>query len=158
MLNTVKFIELTKGQYAIVDEEDFERINQKSWCILSQGYAGHTQIPGDVQHRLYMHREVLGLKEGEMCDHADGDKLFNSKSNLRKCTPRENVWNIGINKTNTSGYKGVSKKRNRWRARIVRRQIGSFATPEEAAKAYDAAAIKEFGEFAWLNFPEGKSR
>jgi len=93
-------------------------------------------------------------------DHIDGNPLNNQFQNLREATCRQNVWNRGATKTNTSGFKGVDYKpqcapRRRWRARIrvfgKEHVIGYFETPEEAAAAYDTAAIRLHGDFAKLN-------
>lgn len=62
-----------------------------------------------------------------------------------------------MNRTKRREFKCVSKRGSKWYAYITfegkRTHIGAFATAEEAAKAYDAEAIKLFGEFAQLNFP-----
>ena len=90
-------------------------------------------------------------------DHIDRNKLNNSISNLRPSTKNGNNHNVGPNKKNTSGYKGVywHKPRKKWRAmiKINRKQItiGRFNTPEEAALAYNIAALKFHGDFAYQN-------
>jgi len=88
-------------------------------------------------------------------DHVDGNGLNNQKANLRVASHAENCANRRINRNNTSGFKGVSKNKERWQAyiRVAYRQIhlGYFDTPEEAAEAYDRAAIAYFGEFAKTN-------
>ena len=91
-------------------------------------------------------------------DHIDQDSLNNHVSNLRYATKGQNQINSGLWKNNTSGYKGVTKHRAKWTARLSfngqRIHIGSFLCKIEAAKAYDKKAYELFGEFAWLNFPE----
>ena len=88
-------------------------------------------------------------------DHVNGNKFDNRKSNLRVATYSENCQNTGPKKNNTTGFKGVSRHGNKWRASImVNRKnvhLGSHETPELAAEAYDLAAIKFFGEGAWTN-------
>lgn len=74
-----------------------------------------------------------------------------SPENCRWVTRRENTRNRGPAKP--VGFKGVDRKNSKWRARIGRKIIGTFGTAEDAARAYDAAALKDFGEFAFLNFP-----
>ncbi len=109
-----------------------------------------------------MHREILGLDHGDrrQVDHINGDGLDNRKENLRICDTSKNVINRSIGKINTSGYKGVNwrKKSKKWVARIgfnnKRIYLGDFNNKEDAARAYDTAALKYYGEFAKLNFPK----
>ena len=86
-----------------------------------------------------------------MVDHKDQDGLNNRFDNLRPCTPRQNLANTKLNKTNRSGYKGVSRHGKKWRAVIVnnRKQInlGSHDTEAEAHQAYLSKARELFGEF-----------
>lgn len=120
------------------------------------------------QRSLHLHRFLMDVPGNMVVDHISGDTMDNRKSNLRICTLVENFRNRKRNKNNTSGYKGVhyAKKAkdmirefsNPWIARISldgkRKFIGSYNTPEEAGKAYDAFAKEHYGEFARLNFPE----
>nr|WP_269140600.1 HNH endonuclease [Proteus terrae] len=93
-------------------------------------------------------------------DHIDGDKLNNRIENLRICTHNQNQHNQGIRASNKSGYKGVSwmKSVKKWQAQICCNSkvthLGLYTNKIEAAKAYDEAAKKLHGDFAWLNFPE----
>ena len=90
-------------------------------------------------------------------DHIDGNHLNNQKSNLRLATSSQNKMNRGPRKDNKSGYKGVSwhKQRNQWTARIMAngkyQHLGLFGNILDAVKTYNEAAIKYFGEFAWIN-------
>jgi hypothetical protein len=91
-------------------------------------------------------------------DHINRDKLDDRWCNLRLATRSQNSANVALRPNSTSGFIGVTfdKARDKWRAqiRIAGRKVnlGRFASAEEAARAYDAAALKEFGEFAELNF------
>lgn len=144
--------------YAIVDDEDFEYLNQFTWC-LDREYARRIIYINENSKRkqrcIRMHREILNAPADKIIDHINGNGLDNRKENLRYCTKSTNAMNCKIHKHNTSGYKGVSKSGNRWRAYIVlndkQRQIGSYKTKEEAALAYNKKAIELFGEFAKLN-------
>ena len=158
-----KEIELTQGRVARVDDEDFDWLNQWKWCLskLYNGkkqYATRGKCGGSKTKTLLMHRLIINAKKDEHVDHRNGDGLDNRRSNLRICTMSQNQANRGPTKANTSGFKGVSPdRRGRWRARVKvngkQKALGSFATPEEAAIAYDREARAVFGEFARLNFP-----
>ena len=162
--NFIKFIELTRGAYAIVDESDFEWLNQWKWYLHSGGYAVRNgkRSEGVKGKVIYMHREILKPKEGMATDHIDGDRRFNSRINLRQCTQKQNAGNVAMNKKNTSGFRGVYFSTNStgwWTARITMngkiKHLGISKDPIVCAKMYDAAAKKHFGEFARLNFPAG---
>lgn len=110
----------------------------------------------------YYHRLVWFYKRKKWpareIDHADGDT--GSLRNLRPASRRQNAMNRGPTCCNKFGMKGVSATRNGKRfcafygVRGVTYYIGTFDTPEQAARAYDAAVTKAFGKFAWLNFPQ----
>ncbi len=134
----------------------FSRLSKKGGKPDARGYKT-CRIGG----RLYkQHRVIYFLETGEQpegIDHIDGNKLNNHISNLRAANQSENIANSKSRKNSTSKYKGVSKTKSgsNWIARIAKdgKQIwlGSFLNEKEAAKAYNEAAIKYFGEFAYLN-------
>lgn len=106
-----------------------------------------------------MHREIANIPEDLECDHINGNSLDNRKANLRAATRRQNCWNNSKRKPKSlSKYKGVSfSKRGRpWKAMLTVNgkwiYLGSFNSENQAAKAYDKAARRHFGEFAKLNF------
>ena len=162
-------IPLTKGYVTLVDDADFEWLSQWKWFVHidTRGWKCAQRKrdkvePGSTAH-IVMHRAILGvahLRGRFTVDHINHDTLDNRRDNLRLCTSRENSRNRLLNRNSTSGYKGVSwrVRERRWQAYIKTggklRGLGYFAVKEEAARAYDAAAVEAFGEFAYLNFPD----
>lgn len=150
----MKQIPLTQGKFALVDDEDFERINSHKWSLGNVGrnnlYAIRSVYKnGKKEKTVYMHREVLELTSKKHVDHVNSNGLDNQKANLRECTHSENMRNrIRHNK---SGFKGVFQMGNRWKAMIRNRYLGLFTTAIDAARAYNAAAKQLYGEFARLN-------
>lgn len=148
---------------AMVDEEDFERINRWKWVAVRDPkkktlYAIRTdRMSGKKTVR--MHREILGLLPGEQADHRDGNGLNNTRANLRRCSGSQNACNRGPTAANKSGFRGVSwhKGVGKWVATIGKnrrhKHLGYFEDPAEAARVRDAAALRLHGEFAKLNFP-----
>ncbi len=155
-----RLIPLTRGRVAQVDEDDYARIRQHKWRYMTNGYAAKEDATVDKKESILMHHEILWCPEGFEVDHINGDKLDNTKANLRVCTRGENQRNVPKLKNNKSGYKGVTFDRwtGRWVAKIGHKgkhiNLGRYKTPELAAKAYDRAAIEYHGEFASLNFPQ----
>lgn len=147
--------------YALVDQSDYQSIAKYIWGMDASGYARRSIKPSELNGRKYrtmsMHRQIMNDPAGMEIDHIDGDKLNNCRNNLRVCLRSENLQNYPIRKDNTSGYRGVSfqKARNKWVAKIrasrVEYFLGLFTTAEEAARAYNAAAIEHYGAFARLN-------
>jgi hypothetical protein len=159
----VKEIALNNGKVAIVDDADYEWLKQRTWHARKGRdsktfYAGtNTSRKEPPRKLLLMHRVIVGAEPGQQVDHIDGNGLNNCRNNLRFCTNTENQYNKPMPVNNTSGYKGVSmhKHSKKWRATIghsgKHKHIGYFDSPEEAARAYDDAALRQFGEFARLN-------
>lgn len=144
-------IKLTQGKVAIVDDADYEWLSQFKWCLTAGKYAGRC-INGNV---VLMHRIINKTPEGVWTDHINENKLDNRRSNLRDCTSAQNKANVTRRKDNTSGFKGVAVFRKKWQAYInkdgKRIHLGHFEKKEDAARAYNEAAVDIFGEFARLN-------
>lgn len=158
----IKEIKLTRGFVAIVDEVDFEKaIGAGSWAASVKSntvYAVHGIKKNDgrwTTTRLHNY-----LTDWPFVDHINGDGLDNRRSNLRPSSYRTNSLNLARYSSNTSGYKGVTwhKGAGKWASQIQldrkHHHLGLFADLEDAARAYDAAAIELHGEFARLNFPK----
>lgn len=140
----------------LLDDEDYEFLHRFNWFEHKQGYVyANGKIKEEHKSNIMLHRLVVFAKKGEVVDHIDGDVKNNQKSNLRICTQTENSKNRKIGTNNSSGFKGVIKKGNKYHAKIGlnknRIHLGSFDTKEEAAKAYNEAAKKYHGDFAKLN-------
>ena len=146
----------------IIDDEDFEKVKEYKWHVSPQAkgrplYA-KTMIKKDGKIKIIkLHRLIMNFPSGYTIDHINNDSLDNRKENLRICTSRENSLNCIKRKTGTSVYKGVSfdKSRNKYASSImVNRKtvhLGRFETEDQAAIAYNIAAVKYFGRFARPN-------
>ncbi len=154
-------IPLTKGKEALVDDQDYKYLMQWNWHVSDNGF-GNLYAKSNVKPTTnFMHiviTERMGFASSSNVDHRNGDGLDNRRMNLREATKVQNGRNRGPIKGSVSGYKGVHwfARDNRWRARIViekgrEQHLGYFDDKIEAAKAYNKAAKKHFGEFAWLN-------
>jgi hypothetical protein len=151
----VKRIPVGNGFYAYVDAADYDWLSQWTWHLAS-GYA----IRHEGKKRIYMHREIVQAAKGIFVDHMNHNKLDDTRTNLRPCTLGENARNRVKNAGATSRFKGVHycTSKGRWRAQLWFMHkgvwLGTFTDEIKAARAYDRAAVRHFGEFAHLNFPE----
>lgn len=105
----MKQILLTQGYFALVDDEDFDRINQHKWYY-NHGYAVRkpSQLNGKRKGQIWMHREIMPPPKNKCIDHISGDMLNNQKHNLRICTLAQNQWNSKVQKNSSTGIKNVS--------------------------------------------------
>jgi hypothetical protein len=151
-----KEIKLTQGKLALVDDEDFEWLNQWKWYY-HDGYALRMSL-GSNRKSIRMHRIIMNTPDNMEPDHINGNTLDNRKYNLRNCTHAENLCNSKIQINNASGYKGVSwnKQRKKWSVKIVKNQIhiflGLYISKEDAINVYNKKAKELFGEYAKLNY------
>ena len=156
----MKEIPLTQGKFALVDDEDFEWLNQWKWSYHKIGYAKRNIYLGGGRkapkyQTIKMHRLILGTPTDKDTDHINRDQLDNRRENLRVCTRTQNQYNRGT--WGVSPFRGVSwfKETEKWRAKITKGghsiHIGYFYSERDAARAYDLKATELFGEFAFLN-------
>ena len=156
------------GHEVLIDSEDLALISGFQWRVVvtDPRYPDRKYVSTSRRHMtIYMHRLIGGAGTGEDIDHANGNGLDNRKDNLRAATRSQNLANAGKRRVGgrpgTSEYKGVfwDKDRQAWSASITvmkrTKHLGRFALEEEAARAYDRAAVAAWGEFARLNFEEG---
>jgi hypothetical protein len=153
----------------LIDNEDAHLLRNKSWRVV-YSKSNHTPyvrryvgVVNGKKTSIYLHREIMCATGGKIVDHINNNGLDNRRCNLRICGTRDNNRNskkrIGINQGITSVFKGVSNHKGciskPWEARIrvdgVQLYLGIFSSEEDAAKAYDEAAKKYFGEFALTN-------
>ena len=152
----MKYIKLTQGKITKVDDDTYLWASKFNWCVNFMS-GGYYVIRSVGRTHIRLHREIIGAKKGEIVDHINGNTLDNRKENLRICTHKNNMQNQKTPKNNKSEYKGVYwvKENKNWRARIQvngkKVSLGCYKNKEDAAKAYNEAAIKYFGEFARIN-------
>ena len=152
------------GRIALVDDADYDLVMQYRWNVLERDRPGHwpigpyatSNLP-DYGTTILMHKLITGWPQ---TDHRDHNGLNNQRDNLRRATGSQNLQNTRKRAGASSSYKGVSwdKVNNKWLARICvsgkQCNLGRYIEEVDAARAYDAAAIDAFGEFAFLNFPD----
>lgn len=148
------------GEVVVVSEKDSWLLIKYKWNLDSRGYVRRSDWTTGTCKSVYLHRDIMGeppTQELEI-DHINGNKLDNRRQNLRWATRSQNMANRKV-KPNEAGFKGVYRHNRKWKARIKWNgkllYLGLYATKEQAAVAYDQAAIKYYGEFANLNFPDG---
>lgn len=144
------------GKFALLDESDFLRLMHWGWGVDSSGYGRR----GNKGKTMWMSHAVIGDTRGLCVDHINGDRLDNRRCNLRLATyGQNNAAKRLTERTSKTGFRGVyrTNRGKPFSAQIryegVTHYIGTFFTPEEAARAYDAEVARVWGEFARLNFP-----
>ena len=142
-----RLIPLTQGQFAIVDDDDFEWLSQWKWYAHKRPctfYAERTEVISGRKVKVWMHRLISGTPERQFTDHIDGNGLNNVRQNLRNVSHQDNMVNRARwRRGSTSQYRGayLDKRDGRWFSSITINgrniHIGRFATPEDAASAYE---------------------
>ena len=158
----MKKIPLRPAGFVQVDDEDYDILCNHKWLLVvkDKKYISVTRSTKRNNKTVYLHKEILGASDDEEVDHADGDTLNCTRINLRRCDHQQNSFNQRRITHTKSNYKGVTKDKPGWRARIgfnyKRIHLGFYESKEKAAMAYDLAATYLFKEFARLNFPDRK--
>jgi hypothetical protein len=151
----MRFIDLKGGYRAIVDDEDYEFLSQSNWSRNNKGYACKKVRINGKPRNCYMHRVLLNAQKGESVDHINGNRLDNRRENMRLATVSQNAMNRALSSRGNNRYKGVSLHKGKYEAKIRFNKkyiyLGRHVKEEEAAKAYNEAAKKYFGEYARLN-------
>lgn len=141
---------LTRGLVALIDPVDCALVYGRSW----RAHQARSNVYARSSRDEYLHRLITGAQPGWVVDHLNGDSLDCRRNNLRVCGFDVNAQNAEY--ANSTGFRGVTLERGRFRARIrldgATKHLGLFDSPEEAAQAYDRAALEFFGPFAWTNF------
>lgn len=169
MAETAK-ITLSGGHFAIVDAADYDWLSQWNWSAhVDKGirvYARRNtpRVNGGNQGAVHMHRAIVDAPKGMVVDHINHNTLDNRRANLRLCTVAENSCNRLNTKNSTSRFLGVSwnTRAKKWVAQLQtfrnNQYLGAFGNEEDAARAYDTAAVRVFGEYAKPNFPAAIER
>jgi hypothetical protein len=155
-----KQVPLSKGQVALVDDNDYERVMAAGPWVADRTKSAWTVRRWRVRLHLPLANFILDAPIGCIVDHADRNPFNNQRSNLRIATRSENNHNRRKYKAATSAFFGVSRTRwsGRWRARInkdgIAYHLGTYDDPMQAARAYDKKARELYGIMARLNFPD----
>jgi hypothetical protein len=155
------FIPLTQGVIALVDADMVPMLAQRNWYAMGDARQWRARSDFDGR-RVLMHREITSAPADMQVDHRkhfpiSAKVIDNRRANLRVCTRHENQRNARPHRNGASRYKGVcwNKRCAKWQASIMAdgdlKHLGLFTDEAAAARAYDAAAVLHFGEFAHVN-------
>lgn len=148
------YVMLGRGQFALVDNSELERLSCRIWHVAAVGYA----VTYFKKKAVLMHRVVFGAAPWEVMDHINLNKLDNRRANLRVCNFTQNNGNRKQRKdARGSKFKGVSLDKRDGIYYVIGTYkgkhscLGRFEKETEAAKAYDRWAVSMFGQFARIN-------
>jgi len=147
---------MSSGGKFLIDTNMLLLVEGYNWHLSRAGYVVRNVRDINGDKAIFMHREIIKAPARLVVDHINREKYDNRLLNLRVCTQQQNMVNVGMIKTITSGYKGVSKVENgRFRAYIdymnKRYHLGTYDTASEAAIQRDVVFERLNGEYAWLN-------
>ncbi|MDY0356607.1 MAG: HNH endonuclease [Sedimentisphaerales bacterium] len=157
--DSIRYIPLTRGKFAIVDAADYEWLSKYKWLATGNEKRGFYAGRRVGQGMLLMHRAIMQPPPGMVVDHISGNGLDQRRANLRVCSQRHNSHNRRPSRWTSSRFKGVyfCRATGKWVATIGFEgrsiHLGSFDDEVEAARVYDRKARELFGEYAYLNFP-----
>ncbi len=145
----MKLIQLTQGFNAIVDDDDFEWLSKFKWFASKHRnvwYAKRATLKNGMKTSVFMHRQILNVAPGLLCDHRNNDGLDNRKHNLRVANHSQNTSNASFLP------RGTFRNKNKWRAQIqigrINYHLGAFNTEEEAHEAYKRKKMEIAGDFS----------
>jgi hypothetical protein len=152
----MKTIQLTKGQFAKVDDEDFGYLSAYRWhaCRGAKNRSYYARRATHYRGKYFlflMHRVIAQARPGEVVDHINHDTLDNQKSNLRVGTQALNMLNRHAPSGSSSKYKGVARWGFIWVSHFKGKHIGYFNNDEDAARSYNCRARGEGVDWALLN-------
>jgi hypothetical protein len=156
-------VPLSNGGYALIDEDDICRVDERIWFSVKDGsrfktikYAATSEVVNGKSKTIMMHRLLMGLsrRDGIKVDHKNHDGLDNRRENLRTCSDSQNIVNQRKRASTLSQFKGVTKIkdlrriRTPWQAQISKKiggisksiSLGCYESEGEAAFAYSVAA------------------
>jgi hypothetical protein len=157
----MKLVPLTQGKFAMVDDDDYERVMQHKWCVFKSNkrfYASTKILHGDKTWKnLMLHRFILNKHQDKNVCFKDKDGFNCCKGNLIELNAGERTHLSEKMVVKTSKYVGVhwSKQRNKWLAIIrfkkQKYDLGGFENEADAAMSYNTKALELYGENAKLN-------
>ena len=152
-------IQALYGEF-IVDDADAEMVSAKRWVISIDPRSTYRAVRHlfsykNVNSSCLLHHFLIGRPlRGLVCDHINGNALDNRRFNIRIVTHEQNSMNLGLNKNNELGVRGVrlNKRSGGYMASLrsggKQRYLGTFKTIEEASACRRAAEIAAFGQFS----------
>lgn len=131
----------TNGKVCLIDNEDYDFCQKFHWQLSGSGYVFTTKF----SKPYFLHRELMGAKEGEVVDHEKGNTLDNRKKHLRKCTQQENARNLHVyrNGVKTLGVRKDDRCKNSYRAQIY------FSSNQHIEKIYRDEELAIIQRLCW---------
>ncbi|CAN5818687.1 hypothetical protein BH23GEM6_BH23GEM6_08530 [soil metagenome] len=152
MQQRTRELRLSDGSMVVLNDADFWSY-LKTKLFMSNGYVCFRDEDSRIRR---LHREIAGVRDHRVVLFLDGDSRNCTRANLH--VQERSVLARSRPAQGACQYKGVSPYRGKWQATIrvegILKWLGSFASPEEAATAYDEAVLKFRGRTGTLNFPK----